>query len=110
MRNEVREEGGRLVVALEGDVDLEHSPAARELLLEAVAGGRDVLVDLSAVRYIDSSGVASLVEAFQLSRKSDASFALVAVSPAALRVLQLSRLDGVFPIHATLAEALGGDA
>ncbi len=102
----MREEGGAAVVSLSGEVDLESSPRLRELLLGLVRGGRNVLVELSAVSYIDSSGVASLIEAFQLARRSATSFALVAPSPAALRVLQLARLDRVFKIHATPAEAL----
>ena len=106
MEHSVREEGETVVASLAGDVDLESSPRARELLLGLVRGGRKVLVDLSAVHYIDSSGVASLIEAFQLARRSGPAFALVAPSPAALRVLQLARLDRVFPIHATLAEGL----
>ena len=106
MEHSVREEGGAVVVALSGEVDLEVSPRLRELLLGHVRGGRGVIVDLSAVSYIDSSGVASLIEAFQLARRGSTAFALVAPSPAALRVLQLARLDRVFHIHATLAEAL----
>ncbi len=106
MDHHVREQGGLQIVAFEGDVDLEHSPAARAVLLEAVERGSGVLVDLSAVGYMDSSGVASLVEAYQESKKRGARFALVAVNPPALRVLELARLDRVFTIHASLAEAL----
>jgi anti-sigma B factor antagonist len=109
MRHSVREEQGTAVVTLDGDVDLEHSPQARRVLLECVDGGRDVLVDLSAVTYIDSSGIASLVEAYQGARAKGSRFGLVSVSPAALRVLQLARLDRVFKIHATLADGLRRD-
>ena len=106
MKHSVREEGGAVVASLSGDVDLESSPRARELLLGLVRGGRKVLVDLSGVGYIDSSGVASLIEAFQLARRGGTGFALVAPTPSALRVLELARLDRVFTIHATLADAL----
>jgi anti-sigma B factor antagonist len=75
-----------------------------------VARGQDVFVDLSSVSYIDSSGVASLVEAFQASKQKGAQFALVAVNVAALRVLELARLDKVFTIHETLPEGIRGDA
>ena len=110
MQHSVREERDALVVAFEGDVDLEHSPKAREVLLDAIAQGKNTFVDMSGVTYIDSSGVASLVEAFQRTRDENSTFALVAVSPAALRVLQLARLDKVFTIHETLAEGLDGSA
>lgn len=106
MKHSLREEGGAVVASLSGDVDLESSPRARELLLALVRDGRKVLVDLSGVGYIDSSGVASLIEAFQLARRAGTGFALVAPTPSALRVLELARLDRVFTIHATLADAL----
>jgi anti-sigma B factor antagonist len=108
MTHRVREERGILVVSFQGEVDLEYSPKARRILLDSVEQGRDVLVDLSDVSYIDSSGVANLVEAFQLSRQKGKGFALVSVNPAALRVLQLARLDKVFTIHASLEDGLDG--
>ena len=79
-------------------------------MLDCVGRNRTVLVDMSAIAYIDSSGVASLVEAFQSARKAGSRFALVAVSEAALRVLQLARLDRIFSIHASLDDALADGA
>jgi len=108
MKHEIREEAGGIVVALGGDVDLQTSPEARKILLETVGRGQAVFVDLSAVSYIDSSGVASLVESLQQARKSGTGFGLVSVSEAAMRVFQLARLDKVFSIHATLEDALSG--
>lgn len=108
MQHTTREEGEALIVALEGEVDLEHSPAAREVLLASVTRARAVLVDLSAVSYIDSSGVASLVEAFQAARKGGVRFALASVNPAARRVLELARLDKVFVIHESVSDGLVG--
>jgi anti-sigma B factor antagonist len=106
MEYSVTEQEGAVVAAFRGDVDLEHSPKAREVLLDCVKRGSKVLVDLSGVSYIDSSGVASLVEAFQRARKSGVTFALVSVNAPARRVLELARLDRVFTIHETLAEGL----
>jgi anti-sigma B factor antagonist len=108
MQHTSREEHGALVIAFEGEVDLEHSPKAREVLLEGIGGGRNVFVDMAGVSYIDSSGVASLVEAFQRAKTQGTTFALVAVNPAARRVLELARLDRVFVIHETLAEGIDG--
>lgn len=103
---EVKEQDGIAVIALTGDVDLESSPKVRDVLLECVGSKRPVVVDMSAVSYIDSSGVASLVEAHQTARKSKTTFALVQVSQSAMRVLELARLDKVFVIHLSLADAV----
>ncbi len=98
MKHEIREESAGVVVSFEGDVDLQTSPDARKVLLECVAQGHSILVDLSGVGYIDSSGVASLVESFQTARKGGKNLVLASVSDGALRVLKLARLDKVFTI------------
>jgi len=99
-----RIENGFTVIALAGEVDLHYSPKAREIILKYLADKNHVLVDLSEVAYIDSSGVASLVEGFQHARTHDLKFALMGVSDAAMQILQLSRLDKVFPIIANATE------
>ena len=94
------------VLRLAGNVDLEHSPDIRKTLLDAVAERVNVLVDLSEVTYIDSSGIACLVEALQTARSRGANLGLISVSRQAMRVLELARLDMVFSIHDDLASAL----
>ena len=98
--------GDTAVVALAGEIDLQNSPRIRKGLMNLMSEGRHVLVDLTAVAYIDSSGIASLVEAFQTARKNGTRFALAGVSGSALRVLQLAKLDKVFLIHGSVDEAL----
>ncbi len=106
MKHDVIDKGTALVISFDGDVDLATSPAARKVLLDCVGRKRPVLVDLSRVKYIDSSGVAALVESLQTARKSGSTLALAAVSEATLRVLQLARLDKVFSIHASVEDGL----
>lgn len=109
MKLRVTDEAGTAVVSFSGDIDLESSPQAREALLAAVGRG-GVLVDLGEVGYMDSSGVASLVEAYQLARRNGTSFGLFGLRDAPRRVLELARLDRVFPIFASLEEGLDGGA
>jgi anti-sigma B factor antagonist len=106
MNVETREVNGTVVVALEGEVDLEHSPNVRKQLMELMFERRHVLVDMALVAYIDSSGIASLVEAYQMARKNGTRFILAAISQPALRVLQLARLDKVFAIAETVEAGL----
>jgi anti-sigma B factor antagonist len=106
MKHEVIKKQAASIVVLKGDVDLESSPAAREVLLKSVEGAGKVLVDLSSVTYIDSSGVASLVEALQAAKRNGGRFALVAASDPTRRVLELARLDKVFTMHTTVDEGL----
>ena len=106
MEHQIKDLNGAVVISFEGDVDLQSSPHAREVLLECVNRNRPLLVDLSGVNYIDSSGVASLVEALQNARKRGSNLFLVAVSETAMRVFKLARLETVFTIFDTLEEAL----
>lgn len=102
----IKEEQGKIVVALEGEIDLENAGEVRKALLNSLKQKKDLLIDLSAVSYIDSSGIASLVEGLQVARKQKNELSLVSVSTRALRVLELARLDKVFAIHADVASAL----
>lgn len=95
----ITEESDLIVVALKGEIDLEFSSDMREVLLGAVGDARGVVVDLSRVSMIDSSGIASLLEAFQNARKRGKDFVLAAVDDSVLRVLKLARLDTVFHIE-----------
>jgi len=106
MNIQISEKNGVAIFELDGEVDLETSPQLRKALLEKVNAGTAVIVGMADVAYIDSSGIASLVEAYQTGRKSTTGFALAAISDSALRVLQLARLDKVFTIHGTIDEAV----
>jgi anti-sigma B factor antagonist len=90
------------LVTVEGDVDLYSSPEFRTALLaavpKAVAG---VGVHLGGVTYMDSSGVATLVEGLRSAKEHGRTFALVAPSTAVMKVLELARLDSVFEVRPT---------
>lgn len=87
-----------LTVHLSGEIDLDRSPEARKALLSSLADGRPVVVDMGEVSYIDSSGVASLVEAYQRAKESKIDFSLQRVGERVLKVLSLARLDSIFTI------------
>ncbi len=103
MNYQIRTEGQYTVIALRGDVDLHHSPKAREQILKYLGDQCHVMVDLADVAYIDSSGIASLIEGFQLAKQHKLQFGLVGVSEPAMQVLKLARLDRVLPIHQTIS-------
>jgi len=100
---------GFAVVRLTGEIDLKNSPDARKVILTNLKKHKHVMVDLSAVEYIDSSGVASLVEGFQYARSNNLEFGLLGVSDAAMNVLRLARLDKVFRIYDSIEERLHSD-
>ena len=102
MKYEISNEGKFTIIALEGEVDLQYSPIAREQILKHLNDNFNVLVNLSGVKYIDSSGIASLVEGYQLAKTFNMQFGLIGVSSSALQVIKLARLDKVFDIRETV--------
>lgn len=88
------------------DVDLESSPKLRAKLMELTdAEEKTILVDLQNVKYMDSSGVATLVEALQKVRKYNGQLKIANLRDGVKDVFELSRLDKVFDIYLTIQEA-----
>ena len=86
-------------ITLAGEVDLSRSPGLRIRLLQLVARGLDrLVVDLTNVPYMDSSGVATLVEALQHQRRHGAKMVLFGLQPKVRSIFEIARLDTVFTI------------
>jgi anti-sigma B factor antagonist len=85
---------------ISGDIDLATSPELRKPLLRELRELRTprVVLNLKAVRYIDSSGVASLVEGLKASRDVGSRFILFGLNTTVREVLQLSKLVRIFEI------------
>ena len=103
-----RQVGEITILDLSGDITLFNSPEVRKALLTLLREKRvpHLLVNMQAVPYIDSSGVASLVEGLKASRDLSSRFALYALSKSATTVLQLTHLLRVFEVHQTEQDAL----
>jgi anti-sigma B factor antagonist len=107
MKVEVRSQNDITIIDCTGDVDLYSSPPLREALLEKISlGSTSVLLNMTGVSYMDSSGIATLVEALQLSRKTKTRFGLYGLRSNARSVLELARLHKVFNIFEDEPEAL----
>jgi anti-sigma B factor antagonist len=94
------------VVELSGEVDLHHSIELRDILARHADDKRAALaIDFTQVSYIDSAGLATLVEYVQKSMPHGGRFALGGVDERLRTIFDIARLDQVFSIHPTLAEA-----
>lgn len=100
--------GERTVVHLEGDIDVYTAPTVREKLDEQIRAGRtDLVVDLTGVTFIDSTGLGVLVGRLKHTRLLGGSLRLVGSDERVLKVFSITGLDKVFQIHPTLDGALG---
>ena len=93
---------------LSGDIDFANSRLVRDSVLREIRESRRprVLVNLSQVGYMDSSGAASLVEGLKASRDLGSRFILVGLSTSTRDVLQLSRLLKVFEVYDNEEQAM----
>lgn len=99
--------GGCAVVTVVGELDLHTAPRLREALLPlAEEAGASVVVDLTEVPFLDSSGLTVFVVALKRLREQGGSLRLVAPSPRVVKVFAITGLDAAIPIHADLAAAL----
>ncbi|MEO1279270.1 MAG: STAS domain-containing protein [Planctomycetota bacterium] len=98
-----------IVLSVSGEVDIVRSPDLQTSLQDAIGkvpGKGSVIVDLSGVSYMDSSGVATLVRGLQLSRKKDVGLVLCSLQDRVRSIFEIARLDTVFPIAGTFDEAV----
>jgi anti-sigma B factor antagonist len=95
-----------LTIRLSGEIDLQHSPKLRELLQSKVCLKAPViLLDFTDVKYIDSSGLATLVEYYKNSRGYSGRLAVAGLSNRVRSIFELVRLGEVFGIFPTVLEA-----
>jgi anti-sigma B factor antagonist len=95
------------VIQIEGDIDLAVSPELRHLLAEhAKARSPALVLDCTGVRYVDSSGLATLIEYVRNAQDFGGKFALAGVSNRVRTVIELVRLHEFLPIHLSVADAV----
>ena len=99
--------GSAVILSPEGDVDLSASPSLRVRLREALdQRPARLVVDLGGVDYMDSSGVATLVEGLQIARRGSTTLVLANLRDRVRSVFEIARLDTVFTIVSTVDEAV----
>jgi anti-sigma B factor antagonist len=104
----VSQENDFAVIAVTGDVDLYSSPEMRKAIADVCKKKVPlVVVNLEGVEYMDSSGVATLVEGLRLTGKYNGAFRLAGLKTAVREVFELARLDRIFSIFENEEKALG---
>ena len=89
---------------LSDEIDLDKSPIVRENIKELMDKAKVVEVQMAKVKYIDSSGIAALIEGMQLAKSNSKEFFLTDVSNEVMKVIQLAHLDKFFKIKSTTGQ------
>lgn len=102
------EAGAGVVLVVSGQVDMHTSPVLRQHLLRALKAQKSpVVADLTEVSFIDSSGLATFIEALKGAGRYGGALRLVGLAPAVKNLFQLSKLTSIFDIRDTREDALG---
>ena len=95
------------LIAVRGEVHVSTAPEFSERLNEAIATGKTgVVIDMTDVEFIDSTGLSVLLNALRRVTRQQGSLALVVSNPTVLRLFEITRLDSTFDISATREEAI----
>ncbi len=95
------------LVTLTGEVDIYTAPRLKEHMLELFAAGvHDMVVDLSAVTFIDSTALGVLIGGVRRVSDHGGTMALVVATRPVERILKVTGLDQVFTVHQTRDDAL----
>jgi anti-sigma B factor antagonist len=103
-----RTQGDRTVVAVTGEIDVYTAPKLREQIVALVDEGQyNLVIDMSGVEFLDSTGLGVLVGGLKRVRAHDGSLALVCDEERILKIFRITGLTKVFPIFPTVDEAVG---
>jgi anti-sigma B factor antagonist len=101
--------GDHTVLEVGGEVDVYTAPRLRERLIELVEGGaRNVVVDLSRVEFLDSTGLGVLVGALKRLRAVNGTLGLVCAHERLLKIFRITALDRVFALYDSVEAATSG--
>lgn len=103
-----RQLDGAICLMLAGELDLASVAAFIGHLTRAAEAGRNVVLDMNGLQYIDSSGINALVDAHKRFTRSGRHIALTSVSPRIARILQIVALEQLIPVFPTVEAAIEG--
>lgn len=102
-----REVGGKTIVAVGGEIDVYTAPKLRDMITELVGNGvYDIVVDMEAVEFLDSTGLGVLVGGLKKVRAHDGSLHLICNQDRLLKIFRITGLAKVFVIHDSADAAL----
>ena len=104
-----RDVGDRTVIEVGGEVDVYTAPKLDAELTSIVGSGKAaIVVDLSGVEFLDSTGLGVLVKALKHAKEAGGSLAVVATSDRITKVFRITGLDSAIPLHDSVDSAVSG--
>ncbi len=104
-----RADGDFEIIEVGGEIDVYTAPKLREAIVSAVEAGRTrLIIDVQKVEFLDSTGLGVLVGALKRVRADGGALDIVCTQERILKIFQITGLDKVFGLHASMDQARAG--
>ena len=99
MSYEVKEEGNIATVYLNGEIDMDVTEKAKEVIMPLLDSGKEVHINLKEVQYMDSSGISVLIESHQKALEKNTKVVVKEVSKSVLKVIMMAKLEQILNLE-----------
>ena len=99
MSYKVSEEGNITTVHLDGEIDMDVTEKAKEVIFPHIDAGKEVHLNLSNVQYMDSSGISVLIESHQKGLEKNTKVIIKDVSKSVLKVIMMAKLEQILNLE-----------
>ena len=99
MSYKITEEGNISTVFLNGEIDMDVTEKAKEVILPLVESGKEVHLNLKDVQYMDSSGISVLIESHQKAEELGTKVILKEISKSVLKVIMMAKLEQILNLE-----------
>ena len=99
MSYKVTEEGNISTVHLDGEIDMDVTEKAKEIIFPVTDSGKEVHLNLSQVQYMDSSGISVLIESHQRALEKSTKVIIKDVSKSVLKVIMMAKLEQILNLE-----------
>ena len=99
MSYKVTEEGNISTVHLDGEIDMDVTEKAKEVIFPHIDAGKEVHLNLSNVQYMDSSGISVLIESHQKALEKNTKVIIKEVSKSVLKVIMMAKLEQILNLE-----------
>jgi len=99
MSYKVTEEGNISTVHLDGEIDMDVTEKAKEIIFPVIDSGKEVHLNLSQVQYMDSSGISVLIESHQRALEKNTKVIIKDVSKSVLKVIMMAKLEQILNLE-----------
>ena len=99
MSYKVTEEGNIATVHLDGEIDMDVTEKAKEVIMPLIDAGKEVHLNLKEVQYMDSSGISVLIESHQKALEKNTKVIIKDVSKSVLKVIMMAKLEQILNLE-----------